>query len=73
MGSIPNTSCPVCGARGPWSNSDTRPFCSIRCKQVDLGKWLSGEYRFSEPLKPSDFDEALEDRDDTAPGYRDNE
>lgn len=53
--------------------SETRPFCSGRCKQIDLGKWLSEEYKFSEPLKPSDFNEALEDRDDTSPGYRDNE
>jgi len=23
---------------------EARPFCSTRCKQVDLGKWLSGDY-----------------------------
>jgi hypothetical protein len=33
-----------------------RPFCSHRCKTVDLGKWLSGEYVVSEPLKPEDLD-----------------
>jgi endogenous inhibitor of DNA gyrase (YacG/DUF329 family) len=27
-----------------------RPFCSERCKMVDLGKWLNEEYKISEPL-----------------------
>lgn len=26
------------------------PFCSKRCKSVDLGKWLNEEYRISTPL-----------------------
>jgi putative FmdB family regulatory protein len=36
--------CPICGGesdpRGP-----TRPFCGERCKWVDLGRWLKGDYR----------------------------
>jgi len=28
----------------------TRPFCSRRCQQIDLGKWLSGAYVISDPL-----------------------
>ena len=36
-------SCPIC--KKP-SNSDKKitPFCSIRCKEVDLYKWFSGSY-----------------------------
>ena len=30
-----------------------RPFCSRRCKLVDLGKWLNEEYRISEPIEGS--------------------
>lgn len=26
------------------------PFCSNRCKSIDLGKWLNEEYRISTPL-----------------------
>lgn len=26
------------------------PFCSKRCKSIDLGKWLNEEYRISTPL-----------------------
>jgi len=35
--------CPSCG-RGP-VDPRWRPFCSERCKLVDLGRWLSGAYR----------------------------
>ena len=31
------------------------PFCSQRCKMIDLGKWLGEEYRVSEPLRPDHF------------------
>ncbi|PKO84543.1 MAG: DNA gyrase inhibitor YacG [Betaproteobacteria bacterium HGW-Betaproteobacteria-11] len=38
--------CPVCGCEVVWSEeSPCRPFCSARCKGVDLGAWASGEYR----------------------------
>lgn len=33
--------CPVCGRR---ASQETRPFCSPRCAQVDLGRWLTGAY-----------------------------
>jgi len=35
------------------------PFCSARCKQIDLGKWLSEDYRVSAPLDPDSYDESL--------------
>ena len=28
------------------------PFCSDRCKMVDLGKWLGEDYKIVEPLRP---------------------
>jgi len=38
-------------------NSNTfAPFCSERCKLIDLGKWFSGENAISEPLKPEHFE-----------------
>ena len=33
--------CPICG-RPP--AEETRPFCSTRCRDVDLHRWLSGHY-----------------------------
>lgn len=33
--------CPICG-RSPCDNA--RPFCSARCRDVDLNRWLSAGY-----------------------------
>jgi endogenous inhibitor of DNA gyrase (YacG/DUF329 family) len=35
--------CPICGK--PRSEK-YRPFCSLRCADIDLGRWLKGEYAF---------------------------
>ena len=36
--------CPICKAVTTWEENPDRPFCSERCKLIDLGKWASGEY-----------------------------
>jgi endogenous inhibitor of DNA gyrase (YacG/DUF329 family) len=36
--------CPICGKKIIWQENPFRPFCSERCKIIDLGKWASGEY-----------------------------
>lgn len=38
--------CPTCGKPVTWSEaSPFRPFCSERCKLIDLGAWASEEHR----------------------------
>ena len=38
--------CPRCGAQVAWSSANVyRPFCSERCKMIDLGAWASEAYR----------------------------
>jgi endogenous inhibitor of DNA gyrase (YacG/DUF329 family) len=38
--------CPICGHDAPTRPNNTFfPFCSMRCKQVDLGQWLDERYR----------------------------
>jgi uncharacterized protein len=37
--------CPRCGKELEAANNSFRPFCSERCKLIDLGTWLSGIYR----------------------------
>jgi endogenous inhibitor of DNA gyrase (YacG/DUF329 family) len=38
--------CPQCNAAILWSMENPfRPFCSERCKLIDLGQWASGAYR----------------------------
>lgn len=47
-------SCPIC-AKG--TDAKYRPFCSKRCADIDLAKWLSGSY--STPSQdPEDMEEA---------------
>jgi endogenous inhibitor of DNA gyrase (YacG/DUF329 family) len=37
--------CPTCDKDVKWQENPFRPFCSERCKLVDLSKWVSEEYR----------------------------
>lgn len=37
--------CPICKKKTTWEENPYRPFCSERCKLVDLGKWVSEEYK----------------------------
>ena len=41
--------CPICGTP---ARPETRPFCSDRCRDVDLHRWLSGQYAI--PVVESD-------------------
>ncbi|SPD65841.1 conserved hypothetical protein [Cupriavidus taiwanensis] len=37
--------CPTCGTEVAWvTENKFRPFCSERCKQIDLGAWASEKY-----------------------------
>lgn len=43
---IPLVSCPSCGKEVRWeSRNKYRPFCSERCKLMDLGQWAAERYR----------------------------
>ncbi len=41
--------CPICKNTTTWEENPWRPFCSERCKLIDLGKWVSEEYKI--PIK----------------------
>ncbi len=41
--------CPTCGTLVTAKDSEF-PFCSDRCRLIDLGKWASGAYRISSPI-----------------------
>lgn len=44
--------CPTCRKRGDWMSGKYGPFCSHRCKLIDLGKWLGEEHAIASPLRP---------------------
>ncbi len=46
--------CPTCRKPADPASEDF-PFCSDRCRLIDLGKWASGDYKISSPI----FDEEL--------------
>ena len=52
--------CPACCKAGDWLAADYGPFCSHRCKLIDLGKWLGGEHAISEPLRPEHLEQYAE-------------
>ena len=64
MSQPPIVKCPTCQKRGDWFATSLGPFCSKRCKLVDLGKWFAEEHAISEPLRP----DALEEYAELPPG-----
>lgn len=47
--------CPACGGPSPYSPQNPwRPFCSERCKQMDLGAWASEDFRVPADAPPED-------------------
>jgi endogenous inhibitor of DNA gyrase (YacG/DUF329 family) len=56
--------CPTCGKPVEWQDNPHRPFCSERCKLVDLGKWVSEEYRVPGKPVPNDAEEGEVPADD---------
>jgi endogenous inhibitor of DNA gyrase (YacG/DUF329 family) len=55
MSSPSKNRCPTCRKHGDWFAGRFAPFCSERCKLVDLGKWLNEEHRVESPLRPGHF------------------
>jgi endogenous inhibitor of DNA gyrase (YacG/DUF329 family) len=58
----PAAACPICGKPGAETH---RPFCSRRCADIDLGRWLTGQY-----VLPGPALEAVEDEADGRAGER---
>ncbi|MCE5312886.1 MAG: DNA gyrase inhibitor YacG [Nitrospiraceae bacterium] len=46
--------CPSCNTKTTWQENPFRPFCSERCKLVDLGKWAAEEYRIESSTQDED-------------------
>ncbi|SHF03980.1 hypothetical protein SAMN02745157_1495 [Kaistia soli DSM 19436] len=53
----PRRPCPICGKD---SQRDAYPFCSKRCKDIDLNSWLSGRYAIP-AVESEDSDPVLDD------------
>ena len=45
---LTHVKCPSCKQEAKWEENPFRPFCSDRCRTLDLGAWMSGRYRIPE-------------------------
>ena len=53
---VRTVNCPRCGKPVAWSTeSPWRPFCSERCKMIDLGAWAAENYRIPINGNAEDF------------------
>ena len=50
--------CPRCGTETTYEGNRFRPFCSERCKLIDLGKWAEGSFRIPTKIREEEEDEA---------------
>ena len=60
--------CPTCGMLVRFGDEDF-PFCSDRCRKIDLGKWAMGAYKISSPILDP---EVLEDLGELRGGHSKN-
>ncbi|MFI5400559.1 MAG: DNA gyrase inhibitor YacG [SAR324 cluster bacterium] len=49
--------CPQCGKPARWEGNPDRPFCSERCRLIDLGQWADGGYAIPAEKVPDKDDE----------------
>ena len=57
----PRRPCPLCGKP---SQQKYHPFCSARCADVDLNRWLGGHYAIPAQEGPDPEDDAPPDKED---------
>ena len=64
---ITSIKCPQCGDIFDIATSSSKPFCSERCKLIDLGAWADGSYNI-----PTEDSPMSERADHLEPGELDN-
>ena len=55
--------CPICNKETEYTGNPYRPFCSKRCKMIDLGKWATEQYHVPVIEKPDDAENLEDDQD----------
>ena len=59
MTKVMEIDCPTCRKKVQWNDDfPQRPFCSVRCKQIDFGDWANETHSIAgEPVDPELLDE----------------
>ena len=61
---IAGVACPTCGKPVAWTKTSRwRPFCSERCKLIDLGEWFEEEKRIAGESADAPIERDPEERD----------
>jgi endogenous inhibitor of DNA gyrase (YacG/DUF329 family) len=65
-GKIIKVKCPKCSEIFNYYDSSARPFCSERCKDIDLGLWLTENYKApsKEGLSEEDIEEVMKSHEE---------
>lgn len=54
--------CPICGKAGTWTaENNYKPFCSARCKLIDLGEWANESRKINGEEGTGQMEEKFED------------
>jgi hypothetical protein len=55
--------CPICGRQVEYTAAfpEPYPFCSPRCRRVDLGRWFGGSYVIEREMTPEELADARPD------------
>ena len=56
--------CPVCDAAVNLKTTPTVPFCSDRCRLIDLGRWLDEGYAVPQPRLPASGEDEIDSEAD---------
>ena len=58
-----NVKCPQCGKVAKWEQNKYRPFCSERCKLLDLGKWADEKFKVAVEPDENEINEIFFDEE----------
>lgn len=61
MNAVTTIKCPQCRKETPLAGNPYRPFCSERCKMIDLGTWANEGYRIPGEKAPQEGADQEED------------
>ena len=67
---VQRVKCPTCHREIDWSESPFRPFCSDRCRLIDLGAWLAEKHAIPGEPAPDDAGHGYSEQDDEGPSSR---
>jgi uncharacterized protein len=62
--------CPTCQREIDWSQSPYRPFCSDRCRLIDLGAWLAEKHSIPGEPAPAESEHEVTGQQDGDPPHR---